>query len=179
MILEAKALTEKSLRARGIAKDWSPLLQDVKSALFDLVSEFRDSWESDTSLKKEYDRLIKGMVLLTVNQSTVNSEEAPVMAIVDLIQDVVAVFRKNLEYQSLLTTKKEDQVVEAQHEMPASERDLRKRIDIVFQVFKNASNRLTRIDREWQEVLDAQVYIMEELMQANAQPETQTRKEKG
>lgn len=179
LMQEAKALTEKSQRMRGAARDWGPLLQEVKSALFDLVSEFRESWESDAALKREYDRLIKGMVLFTVNQSAVSSDEAPVLAVVDLVQDVVSVFRKNLEYQSKLNTKKEDEVEEIQYELTASERDLRKRIDIVFQVFKNASNRLTRIDREWQEVLDAQVYIIEELMQTTDQAETLPRKDKG
>ena len=179
LMQEAKALTEKSQRMRSAAKDWGPLLQEVKSALFDLVSEFRESWESDAALKREYDRLIKGMVLFTVNQSALSSEEAPVMAIVDLIQDVVGVFRNNLEYQRRLNSKKEGEVEEKQFELTASERDLRKRIDIVFQVFKNASTRLTRIDREWQEVLDAQVYIIEELMQATDQAEPQTRKDKG
>jgi hypothetical protein len=46
----------------------------------------------------------------------------------------------------------------------AGERVIRKRIEIVLQVFRSASERLTRIDREWQEVLDAQVYILEEIL---------------
>ena len=47
--------------------------------------------------------------------------------------------------------------------MTSGERELRKRMDIVYRVFKQASKRLTRIDRNWQEVLDSQVYILEEL----------------
>ena len=46
----------------------------------------------------------------------------------------------------------------------AGERVLRKRIEIVLQVFRAASEKLTRIDREWQDVLDAQVYILEEIL---------------
>ena len=56
---------------------------------------------------------------------------------------------------------------------------MRKRIDIVYNVFKKASSKLTRIDREWQEVLDAQVYVIEELQADPDQTEANTRKEKG
>jgi len=41
---------------------------------------------------------------------------------------------------------------------------LRKRIEIVLQVFKAASEKLTRVDREWQDVLDAQIYMLEEII---------------
>ena len=47
--------------------------------------------------------------------------------------------------------------------MTSGERELRKRLDIVYRIFKQASQRLTRIDRNWQEVIDSQVYIVEEL----------------
>jgi hypothetical protein len=39
--------------------------------------------------------------------------------------------------------------------MHVGERVIRKRVEIVLEVFKNASEKLTRIDRDWQEVLDA------------------------
>ena len=47
--------------------------------------------------------------------------------------------------------------------MTSGERELRKRLDIVYRVFKQASAKLTRIDRNWQEVIDSQVYILDEL----------------
>lgn len=56
-----------------------------------------------------------------------------------------------------------------QFEMTNGERELRKRLDIVFRVFKQASVKLTRIDRNWQEVIDSQVYIIEEL-RAESEP---------
>ena len=68
---EARQISEQSAHKRNtihhIKKDWNPFLQDVKSTLFDMVSDFRDKWESDANLKKEYDQLVKNMVLLSVN----------------------------------------------------------------------------------------------------------------
>ena len=64
-----------------------------------MVSDFRDKWESDTNLKREYDQLIKSMVLLSVNQSGMNdSEEAPILKVIELIQQIASVFRRNLDY---------------------------------------------------------------------------------
>ena len=66
-----------------------------------------------------------------------------------------------------------------QFEMTSGERELRKRLDIVFRVFKQASARLTRIDRNWQEVIDSQVYILDELRNDSDQPSpVKSRKEK-
>ena len=63
--------------------------------------------------------------------------------------------------------------------MTSGERELRKKLDIVYRVFKQGSSRLTRIDRNWQEVIDSQVYIIEELRNETDQPEpTKSRKEK-
>ena len=48
-------------------------------------------------------------------------------------------------------------------DMSDSERELRKKLDIVYRVFKEASKKLNRVDRCWQEVIDSQVYIIDEL----------------
>jgi|688.fasta_scaffold1155540_2 hypothetical protein len=37
----------------------------VKSDLFDMVSDFREKWESDESLRRKYDLLVRDMVLGT------------------------------------------------------------------------------------------------------------------
>ena len=50
--------------------------------------------------------------------------------------------------------------------MSAGERDLRRRIDIVHDVLKKGSSKLIMVDREWQEVLDAIVYILDEVIEA-------------
>ena len=50
-----------------------------------------------------------------------------------------------------------------QYDIANGERELRKRLDVVHRVFKQASQRLNRIDRNWQEVIDATVYIIEEV----------------
>ena len=67
-----------------------------------------------------------------------------------------------------------------QFEMTKGERDLRKKIDIVYRIFKQASQKLNRVDRNWQEVIDAQVYIVEEVKSEANSNEVQTlsRKEK-
>lgn len=63
--------------------------------------------------------------------------------------------------------------------MGFGERELRRRLDIVYRIFKQASQRLTRIDRNWQEVVDSQVYLLEELKSETGESEpTQSRKEK-
>ena len=56
---------------------------------------------------------------------------------------------KNIDYQRTQYSKKDEHVKEMQFEMTSGERELRKRLDIVFRVFKQASARLTRIDRNW------------------------------
>ena len=41
------------------------------------------------------------MVLLSVNQTGINdSEEEPIMNVIELIQQIAQVFRRNLEYQN-------------------------------------------------------------------------------
>ena len=117
LIKSAKEVSERSARKRTpqrlIRKDWNPFLQEIKSSLFDMVSDFRDRWESDASLKKEYDQLVKNMVLLSLSQASIgDEEEEPMMKVVDLIKQVVSVFRRNLEYQNGLQSKKGDQVKE-------------------------------------------------------------------
>ena len=80
---------------------------------------------------------------------------------------------------------KGQKVKEMEFEYGSGERDLKKKIEIVRQVFKKASHNLTRVDRNWQEVIDSQVYILDELLdqaeQANQSsfPIPRTRKEKG
>ena len=184
LIRSAKEVSERQrdrspIRSQ-IAKDWNPFLQEVKSNLFDLVSEFRDKWAADAHLKKEYDQLIKHMVLLSLNQPGDDAEgEEPILKVIQLIQQVVGVFKQNLEYQNSLQSKVGAEVEEQKHELTHGERDLRKRIDIVHNVFKKASEKLTRIDREWQEVVDSQVYIIEELIADPDQAEVNVRKDKG
>ena len=144
------------------------------------MSEFRDKWAADAHLKKEYDQLIKHMVLLSLNQPGDDAEgEEPILKVIQLIQQVVGVFKQNLEYQNSLQSKVGAEVEEQKHELTHGERDLRKRIDIVHNVFKKASEKLTRIDREWQEVVDSQVYIIEELIADPDQAEVNVRKDKG
>ena len=85
----------------------------MKSTLFDLVSDFRDKWESDASLKREYDQLVKHMVLLSLSPPGADAEqEEPVLKVIELIQQVVGVFRQSLDYQSGLQSKKGAQVEE-------------------------------------------------------------------
>lgn len=52
---------------------------------------------------------------------------------------------------------------ETKFEKANGERELRKRLDIIYRVFKQASQKLNRVDRNWQEVIDATVYIIEEV----------------
>ena len=40
-----------------------------------MVSDFRDKWESDNNMRKEYDQLVKNMVLLSLNKTNINDEE--------------------------------------------------------------------------------------------------------
>ena len=70
---------------------------------------------------------------------------------------------RNISVQSEQSSKKTADLVAKSTEMSDSERELRKRLDIVYRVFKEASKKLNRVDRCWQEVIDSQVYIIEEL----------------
>ena len=79
------------------------------------------------------------------------------------MRNCIQIIGRNLDYQKTQYSKKDEHAKELQFEMTSGERELRKRMDIVYRVFKQASTRLTRIDRNWQEVLDSQVYILEEL----------------
>ena len=87
----------------------------------------------------------------------------PLLDLTSIVRNFIELIGKNVNYQQSLQTRQDAQVKEMQFEMTSGERELRKRLDIVYRVFKQASTRLTRIDRNWQEVIDSQVYIIDEL----------------
>ena len=131
------------------------------------------------------------MVVRTPNQrrsitSDMSDEEAeptlvqPLIDLVSLIKSLCETLGRNVAYQSHVYSKQDHQVQEMQFEMANGERDLRKKIDIVYRVFKQASQKLNRVDRNWQEVIDAQVYIVEELRTESSNNDLQSlsRKEK-
>jgi hypothetical protein len=128
------------------------MCKDIKSDLFDMVSDFRDRWQSTDELKRKYDSFVKDMVL-GFNDST--ADDNILISIVELIKRFVGLTQENLEHQSSIQSRSVNEDKEKQFELTVGERVLRKRVEIVLQVFKSASERLTRIDREWQEVLDA------------------------
>ena len=56
---------------------------------------------------------------------------------------------RNLTYQSDQRSKQTAEVEAMKSEMSDSERELRKKLDIVYRVFKEASKKLNRVDRCW------------------------------
>jgi hypothetical protein len=127
-------------------------LNSIKSDLFDLVSDFREKFRPDEQLKRKYDALIKEMVM-GVNFSHELNNLSVLKTATDLIKQFLELIRDNFWHQQVSEKKVEKQT--EQETFNAGERVIRKRIEIVLQVFRAASERLTRIDREWQEVLDA------------------------
>jgi hypothetical protein len=127
-------------------------LNSIKSDLFDLVSDFREKWKPDEPLKRRYDALIKEMVM-GVNFGPDLNNLCVLNTATDLIKQFLELVRDNFEQQQRTEHFVEKEKV--QETFNAGERVLRKRIEIVLQVFRAASEKLTRIDREWQEVLDA------------------------
>jgi hypothetical protein len=46
------------------------------------------------------------------------------------------------------------------------------KVRTVYNLFKDASNRVGRIDRDLQEVIDCQVYLLDEIIKGNDQQHT-------
>lgn len=70
----------------------------VKSDLFDMVSDFRENWESDESLRRKYDSLVRDMVLGT-NLSPESSSILVLDSMAKLIKQFIAITRENLKFQ--------------------------------------------------------------------------------
>jgi len=116
------------------------------------VSDFREKFKPDEQLKRKYDALIKEMVM-GVNFGHEFNNLSVLKTATDLIKQFLELIRDNFSHQQVSEKKIEKQT--EQETFNAGERVIRKRIEIVLQVFRASSERLTRIDREWQEVLDA------------------------
>lgn len=54
---------------------------------------------------------------------------------------------------------KENQALQSEYE-----RGFCKRLEVVMQVFRLQADKIRKIDRQWQQVLDSQVYILEEVI---------------
>ena len=70
----------------------------VKSDLFDMVSDFREKWDSDESLRRKYDLLVRDMVLGT-NFSPESSSILILDSMAKLINLFIAITRENLDFQ--------------------------------------------------------------------------------
>lgn len=69
-----------------------------------------------------------------------------------------------MKNQDVLLSRKGQKCIEDKEELSQGERDLRKKVEIIIQVFKTSADRLSRVDREWQEVMDSQAYVLEEII---------------
>lgn len=154
-----------------MVRDSERLFTETKATLFDLVSDVRSKLDSDETIRRNYDSFVKEMVLLgSMKQhrdpdiSDDDTEGDPVSQLLNLLRTCISLIGENVGFQRQQFSRMGDKVKEMEFEGSSSERELRKRLDIVCRVFKQASGRLTRIDRSWQEVIDSQVYIIEELI---------------
>jgi len=60
----------------------------------------------------------------------------PILDLTTLIKSLVQVIARNVSFQSSQLSQKDHQVHEMQFEMGNGERELRRRLDIVYRVFK-------------------------------------------
>jgi len=108
-VQKRKSYINSCSRLRRQFKDQERSLNDAKAALFDLISDVRTKLESDDSLKKEYDSLLKEMVVRTPNQrrsitSDMSDEEAeptlvqPLIDLVSLIKSLCETLGRNVAY---------------------------------------------------------------------------------
>lgn len=102
----------------------------------------------------------------------------PMLDLTSLMKSFIELIGLNVSYQSQLHAKADHHVQEQKFDIATGERDthayreIRKRLDIIYRVFKQASQKLNRVDRNWQEVLDATVYIIEEVKADSSVNET-------
>ena len=75
--------------------------------------------------------------------------------LISIMKVFMQLIGRNISVQSEQSSKKTADLVAKSTEMSDSERELRKRLDIVYRVFKEASKKLNRVDRCWQEVIDS------------------------
>ena len=132
-------------------KDSEYLISEAKSALFDLIADIRVKLQSDDLIKKDYDALLKQMVL---NSGSINkrrslalgeasddeaAEQSPFQPVVDLtaiMKNLIEIIGRNIAYQAQQYDKQGQQVQELQYDIANGERELRKRLDVVYRVFK-------------------------------------------
>lgn len=100
------------------------------------------------------------------DQSIINAEDKPIVDFIALLNSFISIMGSNVAFQSKSFEKKEFQIEEKKIDLTSGERDLRRRLDIVHDVLKKGSQKLIMVDREWQEVLDAVVYILDEVVEA-------------
>ena len=96
----------------------------------------------------------------------------PMLDLTSLMKSFIELIGLNVSYQSQLHAKADHHVQEQKFDIATGEREIRKRLDIIYRVFKQASQKLNRVDRNWQEVLDATVYIIEEVKADSSVNET-------
>jgi hypothetical protein len=71
-----------------------------------------------------------------------------------ILQQLIATLSDHLKHASKLF-KKPILEEKLEHVNQETDRELKRRIEIVTQVFSQASNKLNRIDRDWQQVIDS------------------------
>lgn len=72
---------------------------------------------------------------------------------------------KTEQYQRQCYELDQQVVIDEKKDDIGEERAVRRSLQIVVDVFSKAASKLMGLDRDWQQVLDAQVYILEEILQ--------------
>lgn len=129
-------------------------MQQVKEGLFDLISQVKESFTLESGSTKNLDALVKQMIMNSSFDFTM--VQSLLTQLITTLSDHLKQTAK-LQKQPFLDDKEES-------ESKDSDRELKRRIEIVIQVFSQAANKLNRIDRDWQQVIDSQVYVLEELL---------------
>lgn len=129
-------------------------MQEVKEGLFDLISQTKESFTLESGSVKDLDALVKQMIMSSSFDFTM---------VQSLLLQIITTLSGHLKHASKILKKPilEEKVEAVNQE---ADRELKRRIEIVAQVFGQASNKLNRIDRDWQQVIDSQVYVLEELL---------------
>ncbi len=126
-----------------------------------MVSCVKENWEPSAEMKRQYDELIKQMML---------SGSSNILELSKLIASLVLIVNQHIEikteqYQRQCYELDQQVVIDEKKDDMREERAVRRSLEIVVDVFSKAASKLMGLDRDWQQVLDAQVYILEEILQ--------------
>ena len=116
---------------------------------------------------KACDSIIKKMVLKSREDSVAHTYDL-VRCLFDILRDVMK------------SRTKQNEQINSQNQKEQSERELSlvKHLEIAIDVFKRSSQKVGKTgEREWQQVIDQQCYVLEELLKGDLKPSSKAQSE--